>query len=97
MSNYRSMSNQQSIIGSLQLGCIARRLDVDRKTIRRQTIRRQEHLSQAAKSYFDTTRSAEPIFPISTTGSELGRKSRREAVSAQIREALEMGLSAQRI
>ena len=96
MSNHLSMSNQQAIIGLIERGWsqhrIARELELDRKTVRRHV-----RLNQAAKSPIPTTGSAEPNSPISTAGSALGRKSHCEAVAVQIQEALEVGLSAQRI
>ena len=96
MSNHLSMSNQQAIIGLIERGWsqhrVARELDLDRKTVRRHV-----RLNQAAKSPISTAGSAEPNSPISTAGSGLGRKSHCEAVAVQIQEALEMGLSAQRI
>ena len=96
MSNHLSMSNQQAIIGLIERGWsqhrIARELDLDRKTVRRHV-----RLNQAAKSPIPTAGSAEPNSPIPTAGSGLGRKSHCEAVAVQIQEALEMGLSAQRI
>lgn len=96
MSNHLSMSNQQAIIGLIERGWsqhrVARELELDRKTVRRYV-----RLNQAAKSPIPTAGSAEPNSPISTAGSALGRKSHCEAVTVQIQEALEMGLSAQRI
>jgi len=90
------MSNQQAVIGLIERGWsqhrVARELDVDRKTVRWHV-----RLIQAAKSSISTAGSAEANSPISPAGSGLGRKSHCDAVAAQIQEALEMGLSAQRI
>ena len=78
------MSNQQVIIGLIERGWSQHRIarELD---LDRKTVRRHVRLNQPAKS------------PIPTAGPPLGRKSHCDAVAAQIQEALEMGLSAQRI